>query len=82
MPRTITVVLENDLVDKVNAGDDVVVVGILLRRWKYPVKEVRCDLETILKANSIRVKHGNTLTGLITDGTFLYYISIRYHVFN
>ena len=56
IPRSMLVVLEDDLVDSVKAGDQVVVVGILMRTWKPCVRGVRCDLETTIKANSIRIK--------------------------
>ena len=34
IPRAISVVLEDDLVDSCKAGDDVTVYGVVLRRWK------------------------------------------------
>ncbi|KAI9909762.1 hypothetical protein PsorP6_010666 [Peronosclerospora sorghi] len=67
IPRSILVVLEDDLVDSVKAGDHVVVVGILMRTWKPCVKGVRCDLETTIKANSIRVKNASTAQVLVTE---------------
>lgn len=67
IPRSISVVLEDDLVDSVKAGDHVIVVGILMRTWKPCVKGVRCDLETTIKANSIRVKNATTSHVLVTE---------------
>ncbi|KAH7485442.1 hypothetical protein KRP22_006590 [Phytophthora ramorum] len=67
IPRSILVVLEDDLVDSVKAGDQVVVVGILMRTWKPCVRGVRCDLETTIKANSIRIKNASTSQVLVTE---------------
>ncbi|CCI42699.1 unnamed protein product [Albugo candida] len=57
IPRSITIILEDDLVDIVHAGDHIVVVGILSRCWKPCIKDVRCDVETSLRANSVRIKN-------------------------
>ncbi|XP_021893048.1 probable DNA helicase MCM9 [Carica papaya] len=54
IPRSILVVLQDDLVDTVKAGDDVIVTGILTARWSPDLKDVRCDLEPVLIANHIR----------------------------
>ncbi|KAG6612281.1 DNA replication licensing factor MCM9 [Phytophthora cinnamomi] len=67
IPRSILVVLEDDLVDSVKAGDQVTVVGILMRTWKPCVRGVRCDLETTIKANSIRIKNATTSQVLVTE---------------
>lgn len=67
IPRSILVVLEDDLVDSVKAGDHVVVVGILMRCWRPVIKDIRCDLETIVKANSIRIKNATSAHVLVTE---------------
>ncbi|KAK1933573.1 DNA helicase MCM9 [Phytophthora citrophthora] len=67
IPRSILVVLEDDLVDSVKAGDQVVVAGILMRTWKPCVRGVRCDLETTINANSIRVKNASTSQVMVTE---------------
>ncbi|CAL9222808.1 unnamed protein product [Arabidopsis halleri] len=54
IPRSILVVLKDDLVDNVKAGDDVVVSGILTSKWSHDLKDVRCDLEPMLIANHVR----------------------------
>ena len=51
VPRTMTVVLEADLADRFNAGDDVVVVGTIIRRWAPVVKGARCQIELAVRAN-------------------------------
>lgn len=38
-------VLHDDLVDSCQAGDDVIVVGVLRRMWQPVRYDERCDLE-------------------------------------
>ncbi|KAI9120423.1 hypothetical protein K1719_007456 [Acacia pycnantha] len=54
IPRSILVILKDDLVDIVKAGDDVIVSGVLTAKWSSEVKDVRCDLDPVLIANHIR----------------------------
>ncbi|KAI3439263.1 DNA helicase [Psidium guajava] len=54
IPRSIPVILQNDLVDIVKAGDDIIVTGILTAKWSPDLKDVRCDLEPVLVANHVR----------------------------
>lgn len=54
IPRSIRVILQNDLVDIVKAGDDVIVTGVLTAKWSSDLKDVRCDLEPVLVANHVR----------------------------
>ncbi|XP_068321908.1 probable DNA helicase MCM9 [Pyrus communis] len=54
IPRSIPVILKDDLVDIVKAGDGVIVTGILTAKWSPDLKDVRCDLDPILIANYIR----------------------------
>ncbi|KAL6269737.1 hypothetical protein ACE6H2_026648 [Prunus campanulata] len=54
IPRSIPVILKDDLVDIVKAGDDVIVTGILTAKWSPDLKDVRCDLDPILIANYVR----------------------------
>ncbi|XWS68265.1 hypothetical protein CRYUN_Cryun04dG0075800 [Craigia yunnanensis] len=54
IPRSILVILQDDLVDIVKAGDDVIVTGILTAKWSPDIKEVRCDLDPTLIANHVR----------------------------
>ncbi|XP_024162361.1 probable DNA helicase MCM9 isoform X2 [Rosa chinensis] len=54
IPRSIPVILKDDLVDIVKAGDDIIVTGILTAKWSPDLKDVRCDLDPVLVANCIR----------------------------
>ncbi|CAN4107941.1 unnamed protein product [Withania somnifera] len=54
IPRSIPVILKDDLVDMVKAGDDVIVTGILTAKWSTDLKDVRCDLDPVLIANHVR----------------------------
>lgn len=67
IPRSILIVLEDDLVDTVKAGDHVVVVGMVMRCWRPVVRDVRCDLETIVHANSIRLTNATNANVLVTE---------------
>ncbi|KAL3687364.1 hypothetical protein R1sor_013673 [Riccia sorocarpa] len=64
VPRSLVVVLDDDLVDTVQAGDDVVITGVLFAKWKPLVKDVRCDLVLMLRANFIR--RTNKLTSAVS----------------
>ncbi|XP_062099937.1 probable DNA helicase MCM9 [Humulus lupulus] len=53
IPRSILVILKDDLVDVVKVGDDVIVTGVLTARWSPDLKDVRCDLDPVLNANHV-----------------------------
>ena len=40
IPRSMWVVLEDDLVDSCKAGDDVTICGVVMRRWKPVFSDV------------------------------------------
>ncbi len=51
IPRSITVLLEADMADRFNAGDDVLVVGSMVRRWSPVAKGMRCNIDAAIRAN-------------------------------
>lgn len=55
IPRSVSVVLQDDLADRCQAGDDVVLVGVLRRMWQPLQRDQRCDLDLFLEANSISI---------------------------
>ncbi|KAH9299790.1 hypothetical protein KI387_031472, partial [Taxus chinensis] len=57
VPRSMPVILMDDLVDYVKAGDDIIVTGALFTKWRPVSKNVRCDLDLVLLANHIRKKY-------------------------
>ena len=55
IPRSLTVVLEDDLVDSCKPGDDIIIFGSVMCRWHPFVTGKPCDIELVLKANNIEV---------------------------
>ncbi|XP_078069830.1 DNA helicase MCM9 [Mustelus asterias] len=66
IPRSLLVVLEDDLVDSCKSGDDITVYGVVMQRWKPLHQDSRCDLELVLKANNLEVNNGQQ-TGVVID---------------
>ncbi|WVZ81945.1 hypothetical protein U9M48_029268 [Paspalum notatum var. saurae] len=57
IPRSIPVILMDDLVDTIKAGDDVIITGILSAKWSPDIKDVRSNLDPMLLANYVRSLH-------------------------
>ncbi|XP_053138974.1 DNA helicase MCM9 isoform X2 [Hemicordylus capensis] len=66
IPRSMMVVLEDDLVDSCKSGDDITVYGVVMQRWKSFHPDARCNVEIVLKANYIQVNN-EQMTGVIID---------------
>ncbi|XP_060907261.1 DNA helicase MCM9 isoform X1 [Labrus mixtus] len=65
IPRSMVVVLEDDLVDICKSGDDVTVYGVMGQRWKPFYDGSRCDVELVLKANNIEVNNQQAAAALL-----------------
>ena len=57
IPRSITVLLLDDLVDCCKAGDDVDIVGILRKRWRPVTRGGRPEVELVIYALNICVNN-------------------------
>jgi DNA helicase MCM9 len=57
IPSSMTVILQDDLVDTCKAGDDVLLSGTVIRRWKPPFAGQKCDIELALLANHVVIKN-------------------------
>ena len=57
IPRAITLVLQDDLVDRCKPGDDVTIVGVLRKRWRPLTKDQRPDIELAITAEHVRVRN-------------------------
>ncbi|XP_065744529.1 DNA helicase MCM9 isoform X3 [Phocoena phocoena] len=57
IPRTMKVILEDDLVDSCKSGDDLTIYGVVMQRWKPFQQDVRCEVEIVLKANYVQVNN-------------------------
>lgn len=67
IPRSIVVILTEDLVDACKAGDDISVTGRVSQRWSRTAQGARCDLELVILANHVRIVSDSGEAGLLTD---------------
>ncbi|CAL1585426.1 unnamed protein product [Knipowitschia caucasica] len=67
IPRSMIIVLEDDLVDCCKSGDDVTVYGVVCQRWKPFSDGSRCDLELVLKANNMEVNNQHTAVSVLLE---------------
>ena len=57
VPKSVKVVLENDLVDSCKAGDDVTINATVLERWNRIISGAKNETEIILHANHVKVNN-------------------------
>ncbi|GFO31120.1 DNA helicase mcm9-like [Plakobranchus ocellatus] len=67
IPRSMWVILEDDLVDACKAGDDVTICGTVRQRWKPTMQDSRCDVEIALQANHVLVTNEQRNHVMITQ---------------
>uniref|UniRef100_A0A671MGL5 DNA helicase MCM9 n=1 Tax=Sinocyclocheilus anshuiensis TaxID=1608454 RepID=A0A671MGL5_9TELE len=67
IPRSMLIILEDDLVDRCKSGDDITVYGVVCQRWKPMFLDCRCDVEIVLKANYIEVNNEQSTTTLVLE---------------
>ncbi|OWF35387.1 DNA helicase MCM9-like isoform X2 [Mizuhopecten yessoensis] len=67
IPRSMWIALEDDLVDVCKAGDDVIICGTVLRRWRSVSVDARCEIEVVMKANHVLVTNKQRNAVLVTQ---------------
>lgn len=67
MPRTMTVVMMNELVGCCRPGDDVLVIGVLRSRWRPFRPNTRCEGEFFQSALNVNVKTSESTWNLPMD---------------
>ncbi|XP_008771231.1 DNA helicase MCM9 isoform X2 [Rattus norvegicus] len=66
IPRSMKVILEDDLVDSCKSGDDLTIYGVVMQRWKPFQRDMRCEVEIVLKANYVQVNNEQS-SGMVMD---------------
>ncbi|KAF7690512.1 DNA helicase MCM9 [Silurus meridionalis] len=67
IPRSMLVILEDDLVDGCKSGDDITVYGVVWQRWKPLYQDCRCDVEIVLKANYIEINNDQSTAAVALE---------------
>ncbi|GFU32242.1 DNA helicase MCM9 [Nephila pilipes] len=67
VPRSMWVILEDDLVDTCHPGNDVNVSGVLIQRWKPLNRGNFIDIDLVLYAHNVEVKNKN-ISGVVSEG--------------
>ncbi|XP_053469833.1 DNA helicase MCM9 [Ictalurus furcatus] len=67
IPRSMLVILEDDLVDGCKSGDDITVYGVVWQRWKPLYQDSRCDVEIVLKANYIEINNDQSTAAVALE---------------
>ncbi|XP_005389182.1 PREDICTED: DNA helicase MCM9 [Chinchilla lanigera] len=66
IPRSMKVILEDDLVDSCKSGDDLTIYGVVIQRWKPFQQDVRCEVEIVLRANYVQINNEQS-SGIVVD---------------
>ncbi|XP_076332089.1 uncharacterized protein LOC143237104 isoform X2 [Tachypleus tridentatus] len=67
MPRSMWIVLENDLVDCCKPGHDVLISGVLIQRWRPLVMDKRSDIELVFHAHSVEIHNDYSSTNIVSE---------------
>ncbi|XP_014668303.1 PREDICTED: DNA helicase MCM9-like [Priapulus caudatus] len=67
IPRSMAVVLLDDLVDSCKPGDDVTICGVVRKRWRSLSIDSRPDAELVMEANHIQVNNAQRGNFSATD---------------
>ncbi|GIY28877.1 DNA helicase MCM9 [Caerostris darwini] len=67
VPRSIWIILEDDLVDTCYPGNDVNVSGVLIQRWKPLSRGCFIDIDLVLYAHNVEVKNKMIPGGIVTE---------------
>jgi DNA helicase MCM9 len=67
IPRSITILLEDDLVDQAKPGDDIKIVGVVLSRWKRAKQGDRCDVQLCILGNAIKIVNQNLIHSMTDE---------------
>ncbi|GFR06799.1 DNA helicase MCM9 [Trichonephila clavata] len=66
VPRSMWVILEDDLVDSCHPGNDVNISGILIQRWKPLSRGNFINIDLVLYAHNVEVKNKN-ISGVVSE---------------
>ncbi|KAF9163974.1 DNA helicase mcm9 [Actinomortierella ambigua] len=67
IPRSMVVILTDDLVDYAKSGDDVTITGTVIQRWNPTVVGERCDIEIVLLANYVHINNEQRSGEAVTE---------------
>ena len=67
IPRQVSVILLDDLVDHCQAGDTVMVIGEVRTRWNKERPGERCEVEIVVVANNVRTDNDEKRSSALTD---------------
>jgi DNA helicase MCM9 len=66
MPKSMIIILEDDLVDSCKGGDDVILTGVVMRRWRPLQSQLRCDVAIVVVAHGIYVQNEEDRASVVT----------------
>ncbi|KAF7274539.1 hypothetical protein GWI33_012809 [Rhynchophorus ferrugineus] len=67
IPNTLTVTLEDDLVNICKPGENITITGVVKRRWSEFEKGVKPVIDIVLRANHVQVKSSRSCVTIADD---------------